>query len=126
MPIMVLVDVDDQTEDQHIVTVAAADAHDGIVLARDRDAHVLVYDETMKRRTDDDPATAAAITLADSREWPSDTQWEHGPDPFSDPYGCVKPGWPHRDGVIRRRLCVRGRLARPARCAVRVDRDRER
>jgi len=41
-------------------------------------------------------------------------------------YGCVKPGWPHRDGVIRRRLCVRGRLARPARCAVRVDRDRAR
>ena len=86
MPIMVLVDVDDRSEDQSVVLVVAADEHEDIALARDRDGHVLVYDEAMERLTHDEPITTAAVTLADSRAWPPDTDWEHGPDPLRDPF----------------------------------------
>jgi len=77
---MVCVEVDEETEDERIVTVVVGNDDDDITLARDADRQVLVYGETMERVAASEPAAAAAISLADGQWLYADPGDEMDPD----------------------------------------------
>ncbi|MGH8917321.1 MAG: hypothetical protein ACRD0H_03125, partial [Actinomycetes bacterium] len=91
-PVMVCVDVDDNTDHAEITRVVLGIEPDDIHLARDHRGHVLVYDERMERLNPDtdrgDDTVAEAIRTAEDRAaWPTpdDPDWEEGPDPLRYP-----------------------------------------
>lgn len=86
MPVMVCVEVDERVEDERVVTVVVGAEDRDIVLARDAERVVLVYDESMERMVPTEPVAAAAISVADGRDWPPRSDWEFGPDAFRDPW----------------------------------------
>jgi len=86
MPVMVCVEVDEHVEDERVVTVVVGAEDQGITLARDAQRVVLVYDESMERVAPTEPITAAAISVADGRDWPPRSDWEFGSDAFRDPW----------------------------------------
>lgn len=86
MPVMVCVEVDEDIEDERVVTVVVGAEGKDIALARDFERTVLVYDESMERVAPSEPVAAAAILVADSRDWPAQSDWEFGPDALRDPW----------------------------------------
>lgn len=86
MPVMVCVEVDEHVEDERVVTVVVGAEDQDITLARDVEQVVLVYDESMERVAPTEPVAAAAISVADGRDWPPRSDWEFGPDAFRDPW----------------------------------------
>lgn len=86
MPVMVCVEVDEHVEDERVVTVVVGAEDPDIVLARDAERVVLVYDESMERVAPTEPVAAVAISVADGRDWPPRSDWEFGPDVFRDPW----------------------------------------
>jgi hypothetical protein len=86
MPVMVCVEVDEHVEDERVVTVVVGAEDPDIVLARDAERVVLVYDESMERVAPTEPVAAVAISVADGRDWPPRSDWEFGPDAFRDPW----------------------------------------
>lgn len=96
-PIMVCVEIDDDTEHTEINKVVLCIDPDDIQLARDHRGQFLVYDERMEPvHGDTDPATNHAIHIAEDRTgWPDadSLDWEEGPDPlrFPDLYGPAEP-----------------------------------
>lgn len=86
MPVMVCVEVDEDVEDERVVTVVVGAEDRDVTLARDAERVVLVYDESMERVAPTEPMAAAAISVADGRDWPPRSDWEFGPDAFRDPW----------------------------------------
>ncbi|MGH3702047.1 MAG: hypothetical protein ACRDQY_21860 [Pseudonocardiaceae bacterium] len=86
MPVMVCVEVDEHVEDERVVTVVVGAEDEDITLARDVARVVLVYDGSMERVAPTEPVAAAAISVADGRDWPPRSDWEFGPDVFRDPW----------------------------------------
>jgi hypothetical protein len=55
MPVMVCVEVDEDIEDERVVTVVVGTEDRDIALARDSGRTVLVYDESMERVAPSEP-----------------------------------------------------------------------
>ena len=98
-PVMVLVDVDDDTERTEITRVVVGIEPEDVHLARDHRGHFLVYDERMERLNTDvagsgDWAAAEAIRTAEDRTaWPAadSPDWEEGPDALRYPELYAEP-----------------------------------
>lgn len=96
-PIMVRVEVDDDTEHTEVDKVVVCIDPDDVHLARDHRGQFLVYDEQMEPvHGDTDLAANHAIHIAEDRAgWPAtdDLNWEEGPDPlrFPDLYDDPEP-----------------------------------
>ena len=96
-PIMVRVEIDDETDHVEVNKVVVCIDPEDIHLARDYRGQFLVYDEQMEpMHGDTDPLTHTAINVAEDRAgWPAtdDLNWEEGPDPlrFPDLYDDPDP-----------------------------------
>jgi hypothetical protein len=94
-PIMVRVEIDDDTENTEVTKVVVCIDPDDIHLARDHRGQFLVYNEHMEPMHDDtDPATNHTIHAAEDRtRWPADDDpnWEEGADPLRFPTSTTTP-----------------------------------
>ena len=90
-PVMVCVDINDDTEQAEITNVVLITSEQDILLARDHRGHFLVYDERGEPLNHDvagggDQAAAQAIRTAEDRDaWPGNEDWDEGPDPVRYP-----------------------------------------
>ncbi len=88
-PIMVRVEIDDDTEHTEVNKVVVCIDPDDIHLARDYRGQFLVYDENMEPvHSDTDHPARTAIHVAEDRAgWPAadSLDWEDGPDPLRFP-----------------------------------------
>jgi len=85
-PIMVCVEIDEAGYDGGVVNVVLGNEHDDIALARDHRGHFLVYDDAMQRIETGDQTEGRAITIAEHRDWPTQLDWEEGPDALRYPF----------------------------------------
>lgn len=83
---MVCVEIDEAGYDGNVVNVVLGNEHDDIALARDHRGHFLVYDDAMQRIETGDQTEGRAITIAEHRDWPTQLDWEEGPDALRYPF----------------------------------------
>lgn len=82
---MVCVEISETEELEEVIQVVLGVEESDIVLARDAEHRVLVFDENMERVAEDEPLARAAVSLAEARgEWPERDAWEEGPDALRD------------------------------------------
>ncbi len=85
LPAMVCVEISETEELEEVIQVVLGVEESDIVLARDAEHRVLVFDENMERVAEDEPLARAAVSLAEARgEWPERDAWEEGPDALRD------------------------------------------